>query len=39
MESKNVKKVEALFISDVHIGSKGSNTDKHKLLELKTNKK
>jgi len=31
MESKNVKKVEALFISDVHIGSKGSNAGK--LLE------
>jgi UDP-2,3-diacylglucosamine pyrophosphatase LpxH len=31
MESKNIKKVEALFISDVHIGSRGSNAAK--LLE------
>jgi UDP-2,3-diacylglucosamine pyrophosphatase LpxH len=31
MESKSVKEVEAMFISDVHIGSKGSNAGK--LLE------
>lgn len=32
MELKTPKKIEALFISDVHIGSKGSNADK--LLEI-----